>query len=327
MKIHLWRFMVMVVIVGIALLTVSGQVLAQEPETVKLTHPMEGVEVSGVIMIAGTVDFPDFMKYELFLKTGNQLIWAATVYAPVIDGNLARLDTRTFPDGLYQLVVRTVKTDSNYEEYMGPGFIIANNLGAPQPYPEIESSLLYPPVAGALARIRNCSGDDLSFTYGSPVGFCSADDLWIPYKNQFSPICPYVDLLLIPCEYRGTAIGKGQPRGASYGFMAEQGKIYELTYSGRDRLYITEVKGEEMITVAAAGVQPTDAAAASQEVKPAPAAPSASEATQDTEEMLPVSGQGRASNGPFMAVASGLLLLLVVGGVIAAWKRGRPAED
>ncbi|MBN1993523.1 MAG: hypothetical protein JW953_12555 [Anaerolineae bacterium] len=331
-----------IVIVGIFLLAVSGNTaLAARGETVEITSPSEGESVSGLVTATGTVDFMDFMKYEVFLKTGNQLMWAATVFAPVINGNLAYLDTRTYPDGLYQLIIRTVKTDSNYNEYPGPTFAIENNLGAPLPYPEVESSPLYPPEAGASARVRNCSGDNLSFTYGSPQGFCSADDLWIPYKEQNSPTCPYVDLLLIPdCEYRGSANGQGQTKGATYSFVAEHGKIYEIIYSGGQQIYIAEIEGDERASTDTGGLALDDstryqemstpeavAAGADEAAKPTVAAPVTPDAAQD-ETILPVSGAGRETNTPFMVAAIGLILFLLVAGMVAVMrKRGHSAAN
>jgi hypothetical protein len=300
--------------------------------------------VSGLITVTGAVDFADFQKYELFLKTGEQLVWAATVYAPVINGDLAFLDTRTFPDGAYQLVVRMVRNTSNYTEFLGPTFYIENNLGAPLPHPEIDSSPLYPPVSGAVARIRNCSGNSLEFDYHSPTGFCSGGTLQILPKAESSAVCPYQDILLIPCEYRGTAAGQGEPRGAGYSFIAEAGKIYELNYPGGSVIYIAEVEGDERAITDVGGLEPADPA----RLQPAPAAAEASmaetsaavaqaplpadvstsalpSAPAQTETMLPESGQASQSQTTFVIVAAGLILLLVVGGVVAARRRGYPA--
>jgi hypothetical protein len=205
----------------------------------------------------------------------------------------------------------------------------------------VESSFLYSPAAGALARVRNCSGDNLEFDYTSPDGFCSADDLWIMFKAQDSPTCPFVDVLLIPCEYRGTAIGQGVDRGATYSFVAEAGKIYELTYPGGDRLFIGEVAGDERADTDTGGLdlddparpQPLEAveagsdtmaeAAASDTAAEADETPAASEEeSAETSTMLPVSGQGTESKTPYAIVAGGLILFLIVGGIIAARKRG-----
>jgi hypothetical protein len=317
---------------------------------VEITYPTEGTSVSGLITVTGTVDFPNFMKYELFLRTGSEMLWAATVHGPVINGNLARMDTRIYPDGIYQLIVRTVRTDSNYNEYVVASFLIENELGAPQPFPEIISSPLYPPLAGTLVRFRNCGGDNLEVDYHSPTGFCSADDLWIPFKNQYSPVCPYVDVLLIPeCEYRGTARGQGQPKGVGYSFLAEKGKIYEIIHSGDVRISVTEIPGDVRADTDTGGLDPEDPAryptasgvavdsstvaepstAAETEAEQAPAQPAEtptdSDGAQDTQEMLPVSGQGRVAGTSFVVVAMGLIVFLVIGGIVALRKRGHQA--
>jgi hypothetical protein len=328
MKNYPWRYVMMVVVV--LLLTTTSNVWAKAPETVEITSPTEGGKTAGVLNITGSIDFLDFMKFELFLKTGGELLWAATVYAPVTQGTLAHLDTRIYPDGMYQLVMRTVKTDSNYKEYTGPSFVIENNLGAPRPYPEIESSPLYLPTAGALARIRNCSGDNLNITYGSPGSFCSADDLWIPFKNEHSPLCPYVDVLLIPnCEYRGTAMGQGQPRGANYSFKAEQGKLYELNFAGGDRLFINQLKGETPGSAVSSPASQSDqsppaAAADTAKIAP-PAAVTSTQPATSTKPMLPVSGAGQTPKTTVILGAVGVLLLLLIGGIVALRRRGNPA--
>ncbi len=342
-------FLILVIMMLLLVLGRSITVSALGGETVYVTSPAEGESISSLFTVTGAVDFPDFQKYELYLKSGDEMLWAATVHSPVIDGNLAFLDTRTFPDGAYQLIVRMVGTDSNYTEFMGPTFFIENELGAPLPYPEIESSPLYPPVAGALARIKNCGGNNLEFDYHSPEGFCSSGNLWIMYKGQDSPTCPYQDVLLIPCEYRGTAIGQGEPRGASYSFVAEAGKIYQLDYPGGDIIYIGEIEGDERASTDTGGLAPDDPArmqpaaaaedigeveiAAAVEKAPQPtavpepaqavAAPTETLAKADT--MLPESGQSTEPKTAFVVVAASLILLLVVGGVVAARKRGYTA--
>lgn len=330
------------VVVALLLLIATATALAQFGETVVVASPTQGQSISGIVTMTGTVDFPDFVKYELFLKSGERMLWAATVYAPVINGNLARLDTRTFPDGAYQLVIRQVRSDSNYTEFLGPTFYIENNLGAPLPYPEVSSGVLYPPLAGALARIKNCSGNNLEFDYHATQGFCSGDNLWIMPKETNSPVCPFVDVLLIPCEYRGTAVGQGEPKGAGYSFVAEAGKIYELTYPGGDRIFIGEVAGDERAVTDTGGLpyndpargqpvsgaqdiaqsQPAQSAEAKPAVVVATAAPAqAAPAPATTETVLPESGRGSGSNLPFVVAGTGVILLLVVGGVAAARKR------
>jgi len=335
------------------LLTIFGAsaVLAQGGTTVFITTPAEGNTVSGVVNVTGAVDFPDFVKYDLFLKSGDQMLWGATAFAPVINGTLARLDTRTVPDGAYQLVVRQVHSDRNYTDFVGPTFYIENNLGAPLAYAEVPASPLYAPVSGAVARIKNCSGVDLQLNYHSPQGFCSSDDLWIKPKMADTDFCPFVDVLLTPCEYRGTAVGLGESRGATYSFTAEAGKVYEMNYAGGDVIYIAEIEAEERDPTDTGALpvgdpnrlqSPADAAeaveaeeemstesteaAASAEpavvvATAAPAEPAEEAAPQSSDTVLPESGSSEPISLPFIIVGGGLIALLVIGGIAAARKR------
>jgi hypothetical protein len=331
MKYYPWRVLIISLLV-VLLLAITGSALAQS-EVVEVTSPTEGDVVAGVVDVTGTVDFSDFMKYEIFLQGHGELLWAATVYAPVVDGALAKIDTRIYPDGIYQMLIRTVKTDSNYDEYTGPSFVIENNLGAPQPYPEVVSSPLYAPVAGALTRFVNCSGDDVQVDYHSPTGFCSADDLWIPFKEQNSSICPFVDVLMIPgCEYQGTVRGEGQSRGVGYTFDAVEGKVYKVIYAGDAKLYHGEVEPDERATTDTAG-EGAAVVEVSKEVvvvqtdseSTQPAAPAPESTDKETDQMLPVSGQGQETPISFIIVAVGVILFLLMAGVIAMRKRGQPA--
>lgn len=305
---------VLIALATLLLLTTGGAVaLAQDSGTVTITNPTEGETVSGVVEVVGTVIFPDFLKYEVFLKTGDSMIWGATAYATVDNGVLARLDTRTVPDGMYQLVVRTVHPNSNYEEVAGPTFTVENNLDAPLPA-EVQPSPLYVPTSGdALARIQNCSGVTLEFDYVGTVGGCSADNLWIMAKMQDENLCETVDVLLIPCEYRGTAQGLGFD-GVTYSFEAVGGKVYEITYPGEAKLFINEVPPED---AAPGGISQPEAGDQ--------AAPTRAPAASDS--VLPISGRAAApSNIPFIAVAGGLIALMVVGGVVAM-RRGKQEES
>ncbi len=339
MKHQWWRLGAILALV-VALLcigTMSTDALAQSPEVVFVTNPADGETVSGLMTVTGAADFPDFFKYEVLLKSGNQLAWVATGYAPVINGNLARLDSRIFLDGTYQMVIRQVRSDSNYTDFPGPTFTIENGLGSPLPVPEIESSFLYPPASGALARIKNCAGRNLEFDYTGVEGSCSADMLWIMPKTEDSPICPAVDVLLRPCEYRGTAVGEGEPRGSTYSLVVEAGKVYQFDYAGDARLFIGEIPGDERAGTDTGGFNQGDsmpvqappaakqAAGSVSAAQPATSARTKAGAPQQ-DSLLPVSGQGHAADILYTGVAGSLILFLIVGGVIAARKRGSTSQ-
>lgn len=338
----LWRCLVVLAVIGTVMIGLKTRTLAQEESPVSITSPAEGQIVSGLITVTGTVNFPDFLKYEIFLKSGQNLAWVATSYAPVINGNLARLDSRVFLDGTYQMVVRQVHPDSNYTDYPGPTITLQNGLSSPFPEPEIESSYLYTPVSGALMRIKNCGGLNLEFDYTGVEGACAADDLWIMAKLEDSPICPYVDVLVPPCEYRGTAVGEGEERGATYSLVVEAGKVYQFDYAGNAKLFLGEVQGDERAETDTGGLAP----GAPDQAQPAPVTPGTGKApggpttkagvvleaepavvaapatgNNSPNTLLPVSGEGRVSNLLFIGVAGALILLLIVGGLVAARKR------
>jgi hypothetical protein len=164
----------------------------------------------------------------------------------------------------------------------------------------------------------------LEVDYHSPGGFCSADDLWIPFKNQNSPTCPYVDVLLIPgCEYQGTARGQGQSKGVGYTLVAEEGKIYNVIYPGNAKLYVGEIQPDERAATDTAGSAP---AVVTTDTGAAPAATSVPAGSdKDTGQILPVSGQGRDTPMPFIIVSVVVILFLLGAGVVAMRKRGQPA--
>ncbi|MEM7345395.1 MAG: hypothetical protein AAF485_14235 [Chloroflexota bacterium] len=356
MKNYLWKFIAAFTIVGaLGFLGINNdQTFAQSPETVYVTSPAEGETVTGLITVTGAADFPDFNRYEIFLKSGDQLSWAANVYAPVINGNLAFIDTRTFIDGRYQVVIRQVNSDSNYTDFIGPTFTIENNLGAPVFYAERESSPLYSPVNGAVVRLRNCSGHNLEFDYGSPdSSFCSSGEFWIDPKNADSNACPSVDFFVTACRYRGSAVGQGQTQGTTYEFTAEVGKIYQMDFAASGSpVYIIEIEGDERASTDTGHLDPDDpnraqtqpeADAVETSTENSAAVSDTSDTAEDTTEettddtvaaptpsadaeeeeaqMLPVTGQDEPSNLLFIIVGGGIILFLIIGGIVASRNR------
>lgn len=338
------RFLLGLALVALGMGLVGGAaVLAQGPEGVVITNPTEGETVSGIVVISGAVDFSDFLKYDFFLKNGGNEIWVATGYSPVINGNLLRLDTKTFADGTYQIMIRKVTSDSQYTDAEGPTFNIKNGLTAPNPFPEVETTFLYPAPGKATVRVRNCAGENFFMDYGSPDGFRSSGELTLQLKPDSAPICPYADLALIPGEYRGTAKGEAQVKGISYTLNAEAGKVYEMTYNGpaagAAQLYIAEIKPDERVSTDTGGLAPEEPGRAQspeaiKAVEPGSmAGPEATTAepgeTMTQEEttgsdttMLPVSGQAAQPETPFIVAAAVLIALLVIGGVFAI-RRGK----
>ena len=341
-----------VVAIMVLLLVVLGAAvaLAQGPETIVVTSPAEGETVSDIVVVTGAVDFPDFLKFEVFLKAGDNSLHGATGFSPVINGNLAQLDTKTYPDGSYQLIVRAVRTDSNYTDYPGPVFNIENDLGAPLAHGEVFQSYLYPPMSGmALMRVQNCGGYNMEFDYTSPEGFCSHGNYWMMGKPQDATLCTVEDILVIPCEYRGTAWPEdGQGNALTYSFNAEAGKVYDIVYPGGGQLLITETPGDERAPTDTGGLDPMDAerfqtieevqAGAGAMMEGSGEAVSATKVEvtkvetengkavvveKTTEVILPESGQAASPSRLPFAVAGGVLILFMVVGGVVALQRGK----
>lgn len=107
--------------------------------------PAPGDTVSGIVNIVGTATDPSFLRYELaFLQDANAgagWIVFAEGSQPVNGGVLTVWDTTVgrsvgapvFPDGSYQLRLRVVKQDYNYNEYFVAGVSVFNAGPTPTP--------------------------------------------------------------------------------------------------------------------------------------------------------------------------------------------------
>lgn len=308
---------------------------AQGAEGVAITNPAAGETVSDVVVVTGAVDFPDFLKYDFFLKTGDNMIWVATGYSPVVNGNMLRLDTKTLADGTYQVVVRKVTSDSNYTDVMGPSFTIQNGQTAPNAFSEVETTFLYPAPGKATLRARNCTGEDFFTDYNSPDGFKSSGEITLPPWGG-EGVCPYADIALIPASYRGTAKGGAQLEGIGFNFYAEAGKVYEMNYNGpaagAAAVYIAEVEPDERASTDTGGLSPDDPARAQSEANMAATggdtmapASTAAQSGGAAQEMLPATGQAAPDTAPFAVAAVGLIVLMLVGGLFAIKRGKQPA--
>jgi hypothetical protein len=116
-----------------------------------VVEPANGDIIGGVVIVSGTANHPEFLRYELAFfqefNPGAGWIVFAEGSQPVINNTLAVWDTTVgrninapiFPDGRYQLRLRVVKTDSNYDEYFTRDLTISNN--EPTPTPTITATL------------------------------------------------------------------------------------------------------------------------------------------------------------------------------------------
>jgi hypothetical protein len=322
-----------ITIVAVIMLLLSwGQALADDPQMISVAQPRANDVVSSLTIVAGSVDFPNFERYEIFLQGGDNMIWAASGYTPVVNGNLARLDPRVFSDGTYQLIIRQVRIDSNYSDYTGPVFVIDNPLDAPLAYyPEIEPTILHARSDKAILRVKNCSGQDLNFDYNGPSHFVAADASRIKARRE-GAICTFYDAALTPGEYRGT-VGIDSGKANTYELVAKAGKIYQIIYngpeSGKYELIVEEVQAADSQSSNMASNPPANLSKPSSsslnETTDAPAVIDANNApVSSNSEVLPTSGQAMTAPQTtiFFIASISFILFIVLGGVLT-FQRGR----
>ena len=143
------------------------------------TQPVSGETVTGVVEVRGTAVHPDYLRYELaFLQQdvpGAEWIVFAEGAEPVSDGVLAVWNTTVgreigapvFPDGRYQLRLRIVKNDFNYDEYFVTDLIIQNEGPTPTPTPDETAVALT--ATSAAVTIVPTGNSESSFQQPTPL--------------------------------------------------------------------------------------------------------------------------------------------------------------
>ena len=94
----------------------------------EISEPKPGDALAGFAPIRGTALSPSYRRYELHISPAgmDNWTWLHSSYDVVHDGHLYGLDTRQFPDGMYDLRLRTIRDDGNYIEAFAPGLEIRN---------------------------------------------------------------------------------------------------------------------------------------------------------------------------------------------------------
>ena len=144
-----------------------------------ITQPASGDTISGVVEVVGTAVHPDYLRYELaFFRPdapGAEWVVFAEGAQPVTNGVLAIWDTTVgqaigspvFPDGRYQLRLRVVKTDFNYDEYFVTDLTVQNDGPTPTPTPD-ETAVALTATAAAIPA-QPTSSSDSSFQQPTPL--------------------------------------------------------------------------------------------------------------------------------------------------------------
>lgn len=142
------------------------------------TSPAPGDTISGTVTVTGTAVHPEYLRYELAFRQldvpGADWIVFAEGDQPVVNGTLAVWDTTVgraigapvFPDGRYQLRLRVVKTDYNYDEFFLTELVIQNDGPTPPPTPD-EAALAL--TATAVLNDTAAVDSDSAFQPATPL--------------------------------------------------------------------------------------------------------------------------------------------------------------
>ena len=127
----------------------TPELQAQVPNGI--TAPAVGEVVAGVVLVKGTATDINFLRYELaftnLARPGSEWIVFAQGDQQVISDTLAVWDTSVgsdivpiYPDGPYELRLRVVRSDYNYNEYFATNLIVSNRTATPTPTVDITAT-------------------------------------------------------------------------------------------------------------------------------------------------------------------------------------------
>lgn len=111
------------------------------PIRTEIDWPRPGDILIGVAIIEGTALVDNYQHYQLHIAPAGSETWQwlVTSFQVVRDGVLYELDTRQFPDGVYDLRLRAVDVTGNYREFFVRGVVI-DNTNPPTPTPNVDAT-------------------------------------------------------------------------------------------------------------------------------------------------------------------------------------------
>lgn len=94
--------------------------------------PVDGARVSNHVSLRGSATDPEFERYEVYVAPSGSERWSYVGGQPVslIEGELWRWNTAAWPDGQYDVRLRVVRQDANYNEYYLHNLAVRNQTPA-----------------------------------------------------------------------------------------------------------------------------------------------------------------------------------------------------
>lgn len=160
--------------------TPRPHILQNIPGGQGIFHPEIGEAVSGFMNVIGTASGANqnrFMRYELSISPAavDNWTWLYSSTDQIWQNSLLILDTKQFADGYYDLRMRIVYADSNYDDFIVRYLRIANNEAGSVAGKQA-SGIIAPPPNSTCASIVDVIGStiDVDFMrwelYWSPAG-------------------------------------------------------------------------------------------------------------------------------------------------------------
>lgn len=104
-----------------------------------IISPRDNAVIAGTVAIQGTAAHGEFWKYELYYSpmATQEWVFIGQVHeTPVVNGQLEIWYTTTVPDGAYQLRLRVVRRDGNYDEFFVRNISVSNTVPTATPTSE-----------------------------------------------------------------------------------------------------------------------------------------------------------------------------------------------
>jgi len=119
-----------------------------------ISSPADGAVVSGTISVAGTANDASFKKWQLDLLIGGDPNQPAYLASGTTAGDFTQsVNTWTWPDGVYALRLRIVKTDSNFTTFTNKITIANKGTPAATAAATTATAAATPTVAAATATV------------------------------------------------------------------------------------------------------------------------------------------------------------------------------
>jgi hypothetical protein len=115
MEIYVPRVPVNLVATGLPPATFVPSVLCYDTESVQISAPLIGQQVSGIVTIIGTATQPDFRYYRIDIRypDADTYEFVTSFNVPIVNGVLGQLDTQALDNGLYWLRLSVVNREGN----------------------------------------------------------------------------------------------------------------------------------------------------------------------------------------------------------------------